>query len=269
MIANKLAGPFMYLNPISDELCEFNIKFNKDKNDFEKLIEFVHMYADKRINIECDQIDLTLMSKLQQFNQNLYLRINWYYTPLSMLSKIKEHGFKFFFSEKCPATTPTMLEDFISLGVSDVYLGDELMYSISQASAYCRKHKVRTRLVVNKISTSLWGFRSGFDCRSMFFRPEDMPLLNEYFDVFEIDCPNENFKTMKDIWFNDQTWPDDLRMIVPDLSIQVPNQSLAPTFTMNKLGCGKKCMIGKSGCTKCEQLLEISRKLADRGIGYR
>ena len=270
MIEHKIAGPYRYLNPVNDELCEFNIKFDKDRNNFEKLIEFVNMYRDKRINIECANPDVSLLSKLLQFNKNLYLNITWFNTGVSTVNKIKDAGFGVYYSSACPAYSYKILRDYIELGVSDVYIAGDLLYNLPDVRKICVENKVRMRVVVNRISNFLWGFGVGQDPRDMFFRPEDMVLLDSIFDVFELDCTNENFDTLKQIWFEDKKWPDDLRIISPDLNFYVPNQSLPPDFTKYKINCGFKCASNpNSRCRKCKQFVEIANKLAQKGIGYR
>lgn len=268
--ANKLAGPFRYLNSINDELCEFNIKFNKDHNDFEKLIEFVNLYKDKRINIECKSPDVSLLSKLVQFNKNLYLNISWFHTSIDTVQKIKDAGFGVYYNSSCPAYSFKVLQDYIELGVSDVYIAGDLIYRIPEVRTLCSQNGIRMRLVVNRIPNFLWGFKIGNDPRDMFFRPEDINFLNDFFDVFEIDCDNSKFDTLRDIWFIQKKWPDDLRLISPDLRIAIPNQSLAPDFTKYKINCGFKCAANvKSHCRKCQQFVEIAHKLSEKGIGYR
>ena len=270
MVTDKIAGPYRYLNPVNDSLCEFNIRFDKDKNNFEKLIEFVNMYKDKRINIECVNPDVPLLSKLLQFNKNLYLNVQWFHVNVATVQKIKDAGFGVYYGSACPAYSYKVLRDYIDLGVSDVYIAGDLMYRLPDVRKICTEANVRMRVVVNRISNFLWGFGVGKDPRDMFFRPEDMPLLDNLFDVFELDCDNSKFDTLMDIWFIDKKWPDDLRIISPDLGFYVPNQSLIPDFTRYKINCGFKCASNpNSRCRKCKQFIEIAEKMAQKGIGYR
>lgn len=264
---SKLAGPFLYENSLCDEFCEFNIKFDKDKNDFTKLIEFVNEYRSKRINIKMRTLDVSILSKLAKFHNNLYVRLEWRSCHESVMRELKEHGIGFFFDSDFPASDMVSLCNLISFGVSDVYIGDALMYNLPDVSEFCRSKGVRLRVVLNGIST-FWG--QGRSPKDMFFRPEDYDIFNQYFDIFEFDCDKDKINVMKKVWLDDRKWKGNLQDVNYELRFAVPNGSLSPWFTQSKITCGRKCdYVPSYTCTKCQQFMDLANAMAEKGFGYR
>ena len=96
-ILNKLAIPFHLNNEINDDVKEFNILFYKNKNNIEKLIDFIQEYEDKRINIEFPEgIHMPTLKSVNKISDNVYCRMN----PVDVvkLEELKKNNIKFFFN---------------------------------------------------------------------------------------------------------------------------------------------------------------------------
>lgn len=80
----------------------------------------------------------------------------------------------------------SFLDDCIRLGVSDIYVADDLRYNLKNVKTACNKHNIQVRMVLNRTHTlSRFG---GFLSTDPFYCPKDYEALSEYIDIGEFDC---------------------------------------------------------------------------------
>lgn len=267
----NLAVPFHMNNEINDAVQEFNIKYNKQENNFETLMDFVQKYPDTRINVEfIGDIYPAAIVTLSKLNPEIYVRLVQGNTSYAAIKELKEKGCKFFYDSPYCAENYCELEALIKfIGVTDVYVSGDLCYNLPEVSEYCHHHGVKLRLILNRIPNT--AIDAGYDPKSIVFRPQDMPLLCQYIDTFEFDCGSPYDWSMFDVlhraWFIRQHWHGDLREINADLKIEYPNDSVFPHFTDYKISCGRKCSKRvRNGCRKCEQFLDIAKTLINKNV---
>lgn len=264
----QLAIPFKLNNELNDQVKEFNILFYKDDNSLEKLIEFVQEYPDTRINIEFPKgIHLPTLTTINKIHSNIYTRITE--NDLLNVSELREKDCKFFLDSHLCASNYTNLDAHIKMGVSDVYIADDLCYNLRDVSKYCHKNKVKLRLILNRIPAT--SFDKGVNYCSSIYRPQDLDLLKLYFDTFEFDCGKQydwaKFDVLYRAWFKRGNWHGDLAEINDDLDLYFPNDSVVPDFTNYKINCERRCCQRiTNSCSKCQQFLEIAWSLKDQNI---
>lgn len=263
-----IAVPFKLHFPQMDNVSEFNIKYTPDKNSFEKLIEFIKTYdADYRINIEFPQdIDMSVIKSVNSISDNVYIRVTR--NILYHLDKIVNTECKFFMDATLPVSSLIVLHDMIKLGVTDVYIADDLCYNLDEVSEYCHENNVGLRCVLNLIpSTSL---NKGTDPKSMFYRPQDITFLMERYDCFEFDCgdPFDQyvFNSLYRAWFVQSWWDGNLKEINKDLKIDIPNNALLEAFTFYKSTCKLRCIKSNAHCHKCELTLKLANTLKEKKL---
>lgn len=266
----NLAVPFHYQNDINDAVKEFNIKYDKQENSFETLMDFVQKYPETRINIEfIGDIYPSSIVTLSKLNPEVYVRLVQGNTTFAAIDELKQKGCKFFYDSPFCAENYCELDALIDLGVSDIYVSGDLCYKLPEVSEYCHAHGVNLRLILNRIPNTAIG--AGEDPRSMIFRPQDITLLSQYIDTFEFDCGSPYDWAMFDVlhraWFIRKHWHGDLREINKDLKIEYPNDSVFPHFTDYKISCGRKCSKRiRNNCHKCDQFLEIAKILINKNV---
>lgn len=269
-ILNKLAIPFHLNNEINDDVKEFNILFYKNKNNIEKLIDFIQEYEDKRINIEFPEgIHMPTLKSVNKISDNVYCRMN----PVDVvkLEELKKNNIKFFFNSTMLAYNYTTLASLIRLGVSDVYIADDLCYNMSDVKAICEQHNIQTRLILNHIpATSL---DAGMDPRSPIFMPKDLDNIDKYFDVFEFDCGTPydwtKFEVLRRVWFDKKDWHGQLGEINDDIEQDFHCDVIYPDFIDIKLNCGRRCDKRVSNpCRKCESVIEIGEILKKKNVRF-
>ena len=269
-ICAPIAIPFKNNEPLNEVAKEFNIKFYSQKSNFEKLIDFIQKYEDKRINIEFpDELDLSVVRAINKIADNVYIRL--FPQDLIHIKTLQEYNCKFFPDSTIAANNYSVLESYISLGVSDVYIADDLCYNLSEVSKFCSKHNTNIRMILNRIPSTC--FDKGENFKSPIFRPQDYHLLKLYINTFEFDCLEggefnwNKQKVLYRVWFEEQKWVGDLREINRDLKFYFPNASIVPDFTNYKINCEKHCISkSKNKCSKCVQLIELGILLDSKNV---
>lgn len=258
----NLAIPFKLYYELNDVATEFNIEYDPEKNDIDKLGDFLETFPDKRINIHIvNGVTKKDVKAIKRQGTNFALRLGK--DDLGNVEMLQDLGVRFFFDRDVVAYNRISLSYYISLGVSDVYLADDLWYSLKDTYDRCNKSGVKVRAILNRIPM-MWPNR-GNDARAMIFRPEDFDLYSPFVDVAEFDCWDEDGKVYNfskssvlfRTYFEKRRWCGDLGEINSDIFMPVPNEALLPEFTKNKLSCGLRCMDGGS-CKKCRGLLDIA-----------
>lgn len=268
MKSNYLAAPFHLNNPYDEVIDEFNIIFDDTKNDFKKLVNFVKEYPDKRINIEfINKVDLSLVDILRSMHDQIYLRINT--TNSFYIEEFDEQVKWFFDSSVCAANNYSMLEYLLDLGVSDIYIADDLCYNLIDVKEYCGGTHIR--LILNRIPSLL----DKHCFKSPIFRPQDIDLLKKYIDTFEFDCGQPYDWALFDVlyrsWFEKKYWLGDLREINQDLDFEFPNASVPVEMNEYKIQCGLKCVAQThyNYCRKCQDFMTIGYELKNKEIRFK
>jgi len=198
---------------------EYNITFVNKPDNFNKLIDFISDYPQRRFNIFVDtseyDFDYRQFKVLNAISQNIYLVIPW-----DAREKIKDLNLKFFFNQTAPVMSFRMLEYVASFGVSDVYIMDDLCYNLKKTKAFCEAHNIQIRLIANRIPSIRPD--KGTDVRSPWFIPETADELSKYIDVIEFDAGNSwaRLETLCKIW-KQKRWRENLRLINIDLETDI------------------------------------------------
>lgn len=232
------------------------------------MIEFIQAYPNHRINIifPPGQVSISTMKALSAISDKVYVKLS--YSDLLQTQELKDNNIKFFFNAATCVENYTTLNDFVALGVTDIYPAGDLLYGMDNLREWANDRNINLRLVLNSIpSTALY---KGQDEKSMIYRPEDIDMLADYFDAFEfqnIKNDKRDLDILYKIWFKDKTWNGQISEINEEVEMDFPNQSLVPEFTKYKMNCERVCdRRVKNHCNKCSQFLEIARYLNQQNI---
>lgn len=267
----ELAIPFKLNNEEYDNIAgEFNILFRESRNSPEKLIEFCETYPDKRINIEMDILDCSLVRLLDKAHPNVHIRIKMV-GQLDAIPLLQKQNSKFFIDYTIqPARSFSELHYLASLGVSDIYVADDLVYSMRKVHDYTQANNIGVRMVLNRIPSS---FPDTDDPTGPWFAPQVLHVIKPYIDTVEFDCGSpfdwHQFGVYYRTWFTRKHWHGDLREIYPDLDLVIPNDSLfAEELIKYKIQCDRHCASDViQYCHRCEQFVELAQEMAERKIG--
>lgn len=231
-------------------------------------MEFLSKYPETRFNITIDTSDYSFdynrLRILKNINSNIHIVTSLHQ---EYYKKLQELGIKFYFNSDFPIVNFRLLDYVIKLGVTDVYIMDDLCYNLKRVREVADKTGVNIRLILNRIPSML--LDKGENVRSPIFIPETVDELSKYIDTVEFEVENSwaRLETLYKIWFIKKQWRENLQAINTDLKIDIPNQSMIPDFTIYKMNCGYRCGYG-SVCKKCNQFYEMAKDLESKNIEY-
>lgn len=260
--------PFKLKNLRNDRVAEFNITFDKDKNSFDKLLEFIDLYKDRRINIDFKgrYFPTNIALSVQKVSDNTYIKL--LPEQVQNLPELQENNCRYYFGAANSAYNLISLEDMINLGVTDIYPADDLLYDIKHTKEICDNAGIGMRLVCNRIpSTAL---NRGSNYKSPLFAPQNRQLLDDYFSCYEFDCGNPydwaKFDVLYRAWFEREGWNGDLAEINDDLRLSFPLLTIPQYLVSHKLSCKHHCSRPNSMCDKCDQYVRAGIGLTKKGL---
>ena len=262
-----------------DEVQEIIIKY--DFNKYPILAEYASALVDfvksKRENLRII-VDITNMDNIELkraisvFNAcyEIHPNIAFIISRIAEYMRIvKENKLPFFYCEK--VNTIDALNQYISEGVTDVYITDELAFSLSDIKYNICKNNVKIRVFPNVAQSSV---SCACDIKSItkfFIRPEDVKYYEDCVDVMEFFGPVDKQNTLYTI-YKEQNWKGPLNLIIsgynPKDNIEI-NSSIIPTFGQIRKNCHKKCGYTSSGCQICIAAEHTARSLAEKGLEYK
>lgn len=245
------------------EDTEFNLHFRQLSRPAD-IINFTKVNPNRRLNVEfdhADDIDIAIVQEMMKYNKNVYLRMQ----PEVSIYQAKEwieQGINCFYNYNAGAYSLVLLDTLLSIGVSDVYLMDDLNYNLARVSEHCREAGVQVRAVLNRIpSTSPL---KGYDFREVIYTPQNMFFYKRYIDAVEFDCgipySFERLRVYERVFFQDEKWDGDLSDLNLDLKINIPNRSLFSAFINQKTICRRECSVqAPRKCHKCDQFIRMAQ----------
>ena len=265
----NLAIPFRVHNVRNDLVSEFNVRFTEGRNSFEKFIDFINMYLDKRINVRFfGEFPMHVITTVDKLSDNIYVRLGQ--DQFMMIEELKNNGIKYFFESEANFTyNLSSLDSATAIGVTDIYPTDDLLYDLRNTKRFCDEHNINMRLVLNRIPMTT--VNKGTDYKSQIYRPQDKEFLDEYFTTYEFDCGQPvdwaKFDVLYRAWFDRGGWNGDLEEINDDLQVSYPNLSVIPNLTNIEGSCERRCTKRiNNPCDKCNQFMRTAISMANTGI---
>ena len=262
-----VAIPFKDHFRLNESVQEFNIFFDPDKNNFDKLIEFIGAFGDHIINIEYrNGIDQKTASALAKVGENVRFRLKA--EDIVKVDALRDRGCKFFFDSSVPANSWCSLRWMVEVAkIESVYVCDDLMYELDSVKDYCSNNSVRVRLIANRAPYSLT--IGPKDYYAPIIRPQDMKTLSEFIDVIEFDCGDpcnfDKLAVMYKAYIKKGFWYGQLSELNPDVSaLDIPCPSVADRLVEKRSTCGFRCARGHP-CSTCEMILTLGESLKEIG----
>lgn len=268
-----IAIPFKRFQDIEGRVAEYDIIFRNGDSELDDLIEFVDKIFVHRVNIEFTETpSIQTMRTINRIKNCAYVRLKDYQWP--SVKELRENDVPFFFDSTIPADSWNELDSMIQMGVSDVYVANDLAYEAEDVIRLCKAKGVQVRCILNRIPLNIR--TTGESFKDIVYRPQDIPVLQKYFDVFEFEC-GENydwhvFNVLFKAYFVNKHWHGNLAEINPDIKFEggFPNDYVPNWLNHFRLKCGVSCKRKeKAYCKKCQQAEEMSRILIAKGVGFK
>lgn len=237
-----------------DEVHEALSDYVEEYSEDQRIIIDIRKY--KREFVIENNLSIWVAAKAKHHNFAILLTED----DISILPLLQEHNIDYFFDTR--VDTMDKLTSAISLRVSDVYICNELGFSLKTIAPYCHDNGVKIRVYPN-IAQSSSSRKCLDNFKKFFIRPEDVSVYEEYVDIFEFFVSDlSKQKTLYQI-YKDSKWMGDIRDLILELDYKEPilNYTIIPDFALTRIGCEKICGIGK--CQMCDRILSIT-ELANR-----
>lgn len=247
---------------VLDKADEIIIKYPK-KNP--ELLHFIKKLKPEQrliVNIlDLDDIEdnLEIFKAAQKEHKNFALLTSK--SDIDIINYSSEN-IKFFFIEGVDCLDEMVSQ--IRLGVSDIYVINELGFSITKIASLCHDLNIKIRVYPNVAQSRT---ELAIPSISKFFiRPDDVDLYEDYIDVFEFFGPLDKQPVLYDI-YNDKKWLGNLDQVIIGLTKKTPNTAILPCFGTSRLTCQKRCSFNK--CNICTTIGDIANEIDERGYEIR
>lgn len=246
---------FKYL----DKVDEYNINY---KNKTKQLLYFLDHYGlgEKRVNIVIEKPtieDIELIVAVKHRNENYNIAVC---TDIDMycINQLKENNIPFYLNTHINSFDA--LQFAINLGVSDVFITEELGFDLKRVHEITSKAGIKIRCYAN-ISQIQYPYEGNDGLKGFYIRPEDIEVYEEYVDIIEFYKSVDIQNTLYDVYFISKHWDGQLREIIKGLRNTVNNYYiLTDEFAKRRVHCRKKC-IKSERCQLCERIVELADTL--------
>lgn len=141
---------------------------------------------------------------------------------------------------------------YLSLGVSDIYIVEELGFNLRNLKTI--SEGVQIRCFANVAQSVVAGEKG---ITSFFIRPEDVTHYEGFVDVIEFFGPIDRQSVLYEI-YNSEEWNGKISDLIIGLNVNISNM-LINNFGHFRVGCNKKCNFGK--CNLCKTRVELAELL--------
>ena len=230
-----------------------------------QLLKFAKKYKNARIVADCTALPQdSFIESLEIFetaSKNFDFAVKIDFSQKDFIPNLKENAIKYFFVNK--ANTLDKLVGFIDLGVSDVYVADELGFYLAEIAQRCHDHGVSVRVYPNVAQSS--SATKGDTFKYFYIRPEDVDIYEPYVDYMEffgsIDRQSVLFKIYKE-----GQWLGSLNTLILGLEKEIPNTCIVPYFGQARVGCRKRCLSNQN-CEVCNNIIGLAEVLENKDFG--
>jgi hypothetical protein len=154
------------------------------------------------------------------------------------------------------------LVGMLELGVSDVYIVEDLGFDIINVAERVHSYNAQVRVFPN-VAQSAW--KNTPAIKKFFIRPEDMPLYEGLVDVCEFFGKSRDFSVYYKIYAVDKEWFGLLDEIIIGFDGNLDGRYIIPNFGECRVKCGKKC-VQRGKCQICDRIDHLSKNLEASGF---
>lgn len=238
---------------------EIKVKYNP--NVF-VLKDFLELYKTKSIVLDVtenfDEIDAKMMKELLQTYNNFKIMLK--YQNNKHLALVQKYNLPFFFFNF--VTTIDQVYGFIEYHPTDMYICEQLGFSIDKISKILHNNNIKVRVFPNICQSS---FSETNSLLTFFIRPDDIAFYKNFVDVFEIFSDRKSQGVIFKI-YKEQKWFGDIHEIIPTFKGELDGRYLLNDFGIFRSKCGKRCLYKPGSCDICLRLLDLSKTFKENQI---
>lgn len=154
---------------------------------------------------------------------------------------------------------------FLSLNITDIFIGETVAFDIIQASKMAREKNKRLGVCCNFCDSP--DNQAVPSLKKFFIRPEDFELYSNYVDVFKFTASSANeINLLYEIYTKDKKWFGKLSEIIKNYTSDEDSRFIIPKFAQKRLSCGRRCLINPGQCKICDRISELSYTMKNHDI---
>ena len=244
-----------------EDADELMIPYNRGDR---ALQDFIKKYQQKTIIIKLILVDLTDIDiQLLKGLCNKYHNVKVIIHGKDKVTLMQQNQIPFFIAHG--VSTVDELYDFISYHPTDIYIGNELGFSLDKVSNLLHKNNIKVRVIPNMCQAN------GFNLpviKTFFIRPEDISIYSTFVDVFEIVADKNYQQTLFKV-YKQEKWFGKLKEVIPTFKGDLDSKYLLDTFGMIRSKCGKRCLYKPGSCAICDRFSELAKTFEKNKIVIR
>ena len=152
----------------------------------------------------------------------------------------------------------------IELGVSEVFISNQLAFDLERVSLYCRDKNIKVRVIPNIAQAEGMASVQRDTFKSFFIRPEDLDYYENLIDTLEICALNTARESVVYDVYKNREWLGDLKDLIEGLDVSVYSKNIPPMFGEKRVFCQKRCY--QSRCNLCDNILTLAEELKSNKI---
>lgn len=250
---------FRYLDKVDEIIIKYQNQTQKQLIDFLETVR-----AEVRVIVKLEDNSLNIDKAAEIFADVKVIHSNFAVIlsgpDATFTDRLKEKEIPFFYSTFVDKWD--VLMSFLSVGVSDVYIVNELGFDLKDVSKVCKEHNAQIRVFPNvaQLSSRVGKMNK---LKSFFIRPDDIEHYEPYVDVCEFFGPLDRQSVLYEI-YTDRKWLGDLEQLIIGLNMSIQNNTLVPAFGEERISCRKDCYKGK--CIICDKCLSVANSLKEANV---
>jgi hypothetical protein len=249
---------FKYNSEIDEVIVHFDREHNSDI--FVHILKSPENFKDKRyifFILDFDYFEeykfYESISLLKNKINFALMFVNYSSDKEEVLNILRDNQIPFFFETRVKDWDT--LHGLIDLGISDVYIVEEMGFQLNQIVKYTKPANIQIRTFANVAQTA---WKQSNSLKSFFIRPEDVKYYENYIDVIEFFAKETNqYEVLYKIYAKDRKWFGELKELIIGFNQDLDSRNLPSEIFIPRISCGKKCIKGEK-CSICDLAMDLS-----------
>ena len=244
----------------NDTIDEIRITYHQDLENFEA---FLQEHSEQRVVLciegEFSSLEVSLFVPFLKYS-NWALRFDD--VSEEVYVELQKFNIPFFSNKK--VSNWDALSVMLNLGVSDVYVTEELCFELDKVAAVVHRSGAKVRLYPNIAQANC----EIDPLKKFFIRPEDIEIYDDYVDVYEFFLPADTELSVEEVLYEaykEERWFGPLNEIIIGLDSDIDSRYMSTQWGIRRVRCGKKCL-KDFPCDLCNTIYQLSKTLEQGGI---
>lgn len=235
-------------------------------NSLNLALSYSESHPNKRIIIEIATLHnaknptIDKLHKLQQENANLFYDF-YDLKDLREYSQLIKQRFMYHY----PVTTWGMVQILKFYGVSDITIGEPLVFDLNNVNKYIKNRGIIVRVCPHQVKTDAFSLDNDNDhgINHFFVVPQHANWYNAYIDVFDIIDDNViREETLVNLYVSKEEYKLNLDYLILNIGCQLPPNFIDEAWLSRRSICQQKCLKDARECWYCKRVVDLCESLS-------